>query len=151
MDSIKSLLLLGCLLASCLQNTRVDSQSNPPINALGAFRPAQSTSVCGESGVEEYCIYTSDSAASLFPNCMTAQCDDTCPISSTSPSPFNLVSLAESFSEGVSATQGRPGSETSAVLFQDGSISITTASVPLISDNGFSFAAWINQDEGDIG
>lgn len=150
MDSIKLLMLLAYLLASFVHDRGVEGVS-PPISALGAFRPAQSTSVCGKNGVEDYCIYTSDAAASLLPNCITAQCNDTCPISSTSPSPFNLVSLAGSFGQGVSATQGRPGSETSAILFQDGSISIATASVPIASANGFSFAAWINQDEGNNG
>lgn len=153
MKSSKLLLHLSCLLAaSWIHGAGVAAISNPPIQTVGAFRPVQSNSICGMNGLEDYCIYTTDEAASLSPNCMRDQCDNTCPFSSTPPSPLDLVSLAGSFSGGVTATQGMPGREGSAVSFQGGSISVVTAEVPLISStNGFSFTAWINQDNGNRG
>ena len=124
----------------------------PSLSAqLSTFRPVESTSVCGEDGSEDYCLYTTDSTASLPPKCMRLQCDDTCPFNSTSPLPLDLASLAGSFGMGISATQGRPGTTSAALQFQDSSISVLAAIVPAISVNGFSFAAWINQDEGNEG
>lgn len=123
----------------------------PDISVLSTFRPVQSSSVCGENSPESYCIYTTDSEASLLPNCMQVQCDNTCPFGSTSPVPLDLASLSSSFDLGVSATQGRPGGESSALRFQNSSISVPAASVPPFSSNGFSIAAWINQDEGNNG
>ena len=123
----------------------------PQISALSSFRPVESSSVCGEDGPQSYCVFTTDPGASLLPNCMRVTCDSTCPFGSTSPVPFDLASLSGSLGTGVSATQGRPGSESSALRFQNSSISIPAASVPVISSEGFSFAAWINQDEGNEG
>lgn len=123
----------------------------PGINSLATFRPVESTSICGENGTESYCDYTSNAVASLLPNCARLQCDSSCPFTSASPEPLDLATLFGSFGSGVSATQGRPGSSTSALRFQDSSISISAANVPLISANGFSFAAWFNQDEGNEG
>lgn len=152
MQSNRLLLHLAVLIAaSWIHETRVVAIFNPPITTVGAFRPVQSNSICGVNGLEDYCVYTASEVASLSPNCMRAQCNNMCPFSSTSPSPLDLVSLAGSFSAGVSATQGMPGRVGSAILFQGGSISVTTAQVPLISSSGFSFAAWINQDEGNSG
>ncbi len=145
-------LYLACLLAATLlQDSRVSAILNPPIQTVGSFRPVESSSTCGSSGLENYCIYTGDEGASLAPNCMRAQCNNTCPFSSTSPTPLDLVLLAGSLSSGVSATQGMPGREDNAIDFRGGSISVGTAGVPLISSNGFSFAVWINQDEGNRG
>lgn len=123
----------------------------PSINALSTFRPVDSSSVCGVGGPEDYCVYTVDSAASLLPQCMRVQCDNTCPFSSMSPMPLALASLSSSFNTGVSATQGRPGRNASALRFQNSSITVPGASVPVISSDGFSFATWINQDQGNEG
>ncbi len=124
---------------------------NPAISVLSTSRPVESSSVCGESGPEDYCAYTADEVASLSPNCMLLSCNNMCPFSSSSPIPLDLGSLSSSFGSGISATQGRPGSTSSALRFQNSSISIPAASTPIISDNGFSLALWINQDEGNQG
>lgn len=146
------LLLLASLVAqeSCVWGQTVQGEY-PSISALSTFRPVQSSSVCGEGGPESYCVYTTDSAASLLPNCMQLQCNNTCPFSSASPLPLDLAALSGSIGSGISATQGRPGSSSQALRFQNSSISIPAASVPTITGNGFSFTSWINQDQGNEG
>ena len=124
---------------------------NPAISALSTFRPADSTSVCGAEGPQDYCLFTANAGDSLAPNCVRLRCDNTCPFASASPHPVDLASLASSIGSGVSATQGRPGTTSSALRFQNSSITVPAASVPAFSDQGFSFALWINQDEGNEG
>lgn len=152
MRQLQQLLLLLAALSGSVRGQEILGEY-PSISAqLSTFRPVESTSVCGEDGAENYCLYTTDSTASLPPNCVQLVCDDTCPFSSASPLPLDLASLSGSFGTGISATQGRPGTTSSALRFQDSSISILAANVPAISsDDGFSFAAWINQDEGNEG
>ena len=154
MQSLESTLVLAVTFMSILGKVCIGQDvpgAYPTIGSLAAFRPVESSSVCGEGGSDDYCLYTPDSVASLLPNCMQVQCNNTCPFSSSSPSPIDLASLSSSFGPGVSATQGRPGSTSSALRFQNSSISIPAASVPAISNNGFSFAAWIKQDEDNHG
>ncbi len=152
MQSFKSLLFFGAVCLSTLRQFTTGQVlgENPPLASLAAFRPVESSSVCGENGAENYCVYTADSAASL-PSCTRVQCNNTCPFSSSSPIPLDLPSLSSSFSSGISATEGRPGSSTQALRFQSSSLSIPAVSIPPISSNGFSFSAWINQDEGNEG
>ncbi len=148
------LLLLYAVLLGTLNHYSIGQTlpgQYPSISALSAFRPVQSSSVCGENGTENYCVYTSDSDASLLPNCMQLQCNDTCPFSSASPAGLDLASLAGSFGSGVSATQGRPGSTSSALRFQNSSISIAAANLPPLTSSGLSFTMWINQDQGNEG
>lgn len=144
------LLLLAVSLKSSVRGQTVQGEY-PSISALSTFRPVESSSVCGEGGPENYCVYTTDSVASLLPNCMQLQCNNTCPFSSVSPIPLDLAAFSGSFGSGISATQGLPGSSSQALRFQNSSISIPAASVPTITGNGFSFASWINQDQGNEG
>ena len=122
----------------------------PAISSVATFRPVTATSTCGESGAENYCRFTSDSTASLAPNCIADVCNGTCPHSSQSPDPTPIATLG-SLGSGVSPTQGRPGSSTSALEFQNSSITVSVARVPQIAGGGFSFSAWINQNEGNTG
>lgn len=122
----------------------------PPISSVATYRPVTATSTCGEGGAESYCRFTADSTGSLAPNCITTVCNSTCPHSSSSPVPTAIATLG-SLGSGVVATQGRPGSSTSALEFQNSSIVVSAARVPLIGDQGLSFAAWINRDQGNIG
>ena len=147
------LLLIALLVANLERFSRAQNVLGeyPGISSLAAFRPVETSSVCGENGPEDYCLYTSNAGASLLPNCQRAQCDNTCPFSSRSPTPLGLAALSGNFGSGISGTQGRPGSSSQALRFQNSSISIPAARVPVISSNGFSFAVWINQDEGNQG
>lgn len=122
----------------------------PPISSVATYRPVTATSTCGEGVAENYCRYTANSVASLAPNCIADVCNNTCPHSSSSPDPIAIATLG-SLGSGVSATQGRPGSSTSALQFQESSINVSVARVPLIGDQGFSFSAWINQNVGNVG
>lgn len=122
----------------------------PPISSVATFRPATASSTCGIDGAETYCRFTTDSTASLAPNCISDVCNSTCPYSSSSPSPIPIATLG-SLGSGVMATQGRPGSSTAALEFANSSISVLAARVPLVGDRGMSFAAWINQDQGNTG
>ena len=154
MCSFQWLLLLSAISLSTFNHFssgQTVSGEYPTINALSAFRPVQSSSVCGQNGPEDYCTFTSNSQASLLPNCMQLQCDNTCPFGSTSPAGLDLASLAGSFGSGVSATQGRPGTTTAALRFQNSSISIAAANLPPLSSNGFSFTLWVKQDQGNEG
>lgn len=148
------LLLLSAVSLSTLNHFsmgQTESGQYPSITALSAFRPVQSSSVCGQNGAENYCAFTTDSTASLLPNCNELECNSTCPFGSSSPAGLDLATLSGSFGSGVSATQGRPGSSTQALRFQNSSISIAAANLQPLSSNGFSFALWINQDPGNQG
>lgn len=122
----------------------------PPISSVATYRPVTASSTCGEGRAETYCRFTTDSAASLAPNCISDVCNNTCPHSSSSPDPTAIAALG-SLGSGVVTTQGRPGSVTSALEFQNSSITVSVARVPLIGDLGLSFSAWINQNEGNRG
>jgi hypothetical protein len=150
MQAFRCLLLLLVAQKSCVWGQTILGEY-PTISALSTLRPVESTSVCGEGGPESYCVYTTDPAASLLPNCMQLECNNTCPFSSASPSLLDLAALSGSFGDGVSATAGRPGSSSQALRFQNSSISIPVASVPAITSNTFSFASWVNQDQGNEG
>ena len=122
----------------------------PPIGIVATFRPVTATSVCGASGPEDYCSYTEDNEASLAPNCILATCDNTCPHSSTSPPPTLLATLG-TFGPGVSTAEGRPGSSGTALSFNSSFVAVPAALVPPLGDSGFSFTAWIRQEEGNTG
>ena len=123
---------------------------NPPISGVAAFRPVMASSVCGSNGAEGYCSYTTDSEASLAPNCIEAVCNNTCPHSSSSPPPVSLATLG-TFGPGVTTTEGRPGSSAGALRFDSSFVNISANVVPIVGDRGFSFGAWIRQDEGNEG
>ena len=140
--------LCGDLLTNCYAQLIVGEY--PPISSVATYRPVTATSTCGEGGNDNYCRFTTDSTASLAPNCITDVCNRTCPHSASSPRPTAVATLG-SLGSGVAATQGRPGSTTSALEFQNSSVVVSVARVPLIGDLGFSFAAWVNQNPGNVG
>ena len=122
----------------------------PPISSVATYRPVTATSTCGVNGAETYCRFTSDSAASLAPNCISDVCNNTCPHSSSSPAPTPIATLG-SLGSGVVATQGRPESSTGALDFTNSSITVLAARVPLVGNQGLSFSVWINQNQDNIG
>ena len=122
----------------------------PQISSVATYRPVTATSTCGVNGAETYCRFTSDSTASLAPNCISEVCNNTCPHSSSSPTPTPIATLG-SLGSGVVATQGRPESSTGALDFTNSSIIVLAARVPLVGNQGLSFSAWINQDQDNIG
>ena len=147
--------ILACLVlhfggGPLVSRAQVPLGEYPPISSVATFRPVTATSTCGEDGAENYCRFTSDSSASLAPNCIADVCNNTCPHSSQSPDPTPIATLG-SLGSGVTPTQGRPGSSTSALEFLNSSITVSVARVPLIADAGFSFSAWINQNQGNVG
>ena len=119
----------------------------PGVASVATYRPVTADSVCGANGPEQYCQYTTDSIASLLPNCIEAICDNTCQFSILSPTPF-LPAEVGVRGAGVTPSQGRDGSGNTALRFQGSSIEVAAGLVPLLTDNGFTFAAWINSDEG---
>ena len=123
----------------------------PPIMSVATSKPVTASSVCGSGSVEPFCAYTSDSTASLAPNCIATNCSSTCPFSDTSPTPLDLFGVVDSFPPGVSTVAGRPGSAGDALEFQDSSLEVQASNLPLIGDLGFTFAAWINQNAGNNG
>ena len=121
----------------------------PSVTSVATYRPVTADSVCGADGPEQYCQYTSDSAASsslgLLPTCIEATCDNTCPHSTASPEPLRPAS-AGTLGPGVIRVQGREEGETTAFRFQRSSIEVSASFVPALGENGFTFAAWINRD-----
>lgn len=121
----------------------------PPVDSVATYRPVTADSVCGANGPEQYCQYTTDTAASpslgLLPSCIMATCDNTCPHATTSPSGFNLAA-AGTLGAGVTQVQGREGVEVTAFRFQSSSIEVAANNVPGLGENGFTFVAWINRD-----
>ena len=102
-------------------------------------------SLCGRTGSETYCAFSSDSTASFLPNCMEATCDNTCPNGDAFPSWLDLLSSASLPAQGES----RPGSSDPSVEFTSG----TSASVSE-SDSfqeGFSYAVWYRQSARSTG
>lgn len=134
----------------CPARAQIVQGEYPPISGVAAFRPVTASSVCGSGGAEGYCGYTIDDSASLAPNCIETVCNNTCPHASSSPPPVSLATLG-TFGPGVTTTEGRPGSTADALRFESSFVSIPASAVPLVGDRGFSFAAWIRQDEGNAG
>lgn len=122
----------------------------PPIFDVSMFRPVVSTSECGIPNVQTYCVYSSNAAASLAPNCNSAVCNGTCPFASSSPTSFNITA-AGILGSGVAAVPGRQGSSTTAFSFAASNITVPSNVAPHISSNGFSFTAWILQSDGNTG
>ena len=114
----------------------------PLIENLAPFKPVTSTSVCGSDQAESYCHFTSDSAASFAPNCISRVCNNTCPFGSQLPQPLDLISIGTFGTRVVLAPAG-PGSQSSSVSINGSSISIPSESI-VVQEAGFSFAAWIN-------
>ena len=137
-------LCLQLLLSSVLAQ---DTGEYPGVASVATYRPVTADSVCGASGAEQYCQFTSDAEASLLPNCMEATCNNTCPFSSSSPSPFRLAEVGVS-GEGVTPAPGRKGNEGTALRFENSFIEVPAVFVPALTEYGFSFAAWINMEEG---
>ncbi len=121
----------------------------PTISSVATYRPITASSVCGANGGEEYCEYTADAVASLAPNCLSQICDNTCPHSASSPNPVALATLGSFV--GVTTEEGRPGSTGQALRFNSSFVEVSAAFVPPLSGDGFSFATWVNQDEGNEG
>ena len=137
-------LCLRLLLSSVLAQ---DTGEYPSVASVAAYRPVSADSVCGAGGSEQYCQFTSDAAASLLPNCIEATCNNTCPFSSPSPSPFRLAEVGVS-GAGVTPAPGREGNGSTALRFESSFIDVPAERVPALTDYGFSFAAWINREEG---
>ena len=114
----------------------------PTLENLAPFKPVTSTSVCGSDQAETFCLFTSDSTASLAPNCISRVCNNTCPFGSQPPLPLDLISLG-TFSTGVTMAPAGPGSQNSSVFINGSSISIPSENI-VVQEAGFSFAAWIN-------
>ena len=134
----------------CPASAQIVQGEYPPISGVAAFKPVTASSVCGSDGAAGYCSYTIDDEASLAPNCIEAVCNNTCPHSSLSPPPVSLATLG-TFGPGVTTTEGRPGSTADALRFESSFVDISASVVPLVGDRGFSFAAWIRQNEGNVG
>ncbi len=146
-----SRILLGFLLAILplrLVHAQVRGEYPDP-HSLATYRPVTATSICGVDGPEDYCEYTTDAAASLAPNCIAQVCDNTCPHSAVSPPPVELATLGAFV--GVTTEAGRPGSSGQALRFNSSFVEVDAAFVPPLSDDGFSFASWIRQQEGNEG
>lgn len=121
----------------------------PSVASVATYRPVTANSVCGASGPEQYCRYTTDTSVSpslgLLPSCTEATCDNTCPHSATSPVPFQPAAVG-TLGSGVTRVPGRAGGENTAFLFESSSIEVAVDQVPVLSENGFSFATWINRN-----
>lgn len=119
----------------------------PSVASVATYRPVTANSVCGANGPEQYCQYTTDTAVSpslgLLPSCVEATCDNTCPHSATSPVAFRPAAVG-TLGSGVTRVPGRAG-ENTAFLFESSSIEVAADQVPALSENGFSFATWINR------
>ena len=115
----------------------------PAITNLAPFKPVTSTSVCGSDQAETYCHFTSDSAASLAPNCISRVCNNICPFGNSLPTPMDLISLG-TFGTGVTTASPGPGSQNSSVFINGSRISIPSERIVLQLEPEFSFAAWIN-------
>ncbi len=124
---------------------------NPPSpSTVSLYKPVSATSTCGSAVTETYCRYTTDAAESLSPNCISQVCNNTCRHSSSSPSPIDLTSIG---TQGGGVTQSLivgPGSS-NVLEFTDSFISIPSSSAPQIGSNGFTFATWMKQDNGNNG
>lgn len=136
-------LCLQLLLSSALAQ---DTGEYPGVVSVATYRPVTADSVCGASGSEQYCQFTTDAAASLLPNCIEATCNNTCPFSSSSPSPFRLAEVGVS-GAGVTPATGREGNGSTALRFENSFIDVPAGVVPALTEFGFSFAAWINREE----
>ena len=135
-----------CLLLFLLEMTFANQNGEyPSFENLALLKPATSTSVCGNDQAETYCLFTTDSTASLAPNCISRVCNNTCPFGSQSPAlPLDLISLG-TFGTGVTMAPAGPGSQNRSVFINGSSISIPSEDI-VIQEAGFSFAAWINPE-----
>ena len=121
----------------------------PEIVDISSYKPITATSTCGADGAETYCGYDGlieDSLAS----CSIATCNDSCPFSDTSPTPFNLIKIGS----GVDIINNTgPGFTGEIANFtNDSFIHILATNAPQISnDKGFTFASWIKQSSNANG
>ena len=121
----------------------------PQPSTVSLLKPVSATSTCGEEE-ETFCQYTSDVAASLSPNCMSAICDKMCLYSSSSPSSIDLTGLGTQGGGVTTSLVTGPG-DTTVIEFSNSFISIPSSSVPQISANGFTFAVWMKQNNSNDG
>lgn len=123
----------------------------PSVASVATYRPVAADSVCGANGAEQYCQYTTEATVSpsfgLLPTCIEATCDNTCPHATMSPDVFRPAS-AGTLGPVVIRVQGRGGEDNTAYRFESSSIEVAAGLVPALSENGFSFATWINRDIG---
>ena len=151
MAAYKLLLATAIFLQSLLSPSHSQQTgAYPSVASVATYRPVTADSVCGSDGPEQYCQYTTDADISpsfgLLPSCIEATCDNTCPHSASSPAGFRPAA-AGTLGSGVAAAPGREGGEeNTAFRFQSSSIQVPASSVPLLDENGFTFAAWINRD-----
>ena len=123
----------------------------PQPSTVALNKPILVSSTCGIESPDTFCDYTSNSAASLAPNCISAVCNDSCPYSDSSPIPTDL-STAGTLGSGVSnVTVNGPGKSSTALQFSNSFVSIPSSNVPQISVDGFTFVAWIKQNAGNSG
>lgn len=150
--SIYQLFLVATILTSRLLSPSHSQQTGayPSVGSVATYRPVMADSVCGSDGPEQYCQYTTNTAVSsslgLLPSCLNLTCDNTCPHSDSSPEEFR-PSATGVLGTGVSTVKGRDGTENAAFQFQSSSIEVN--SVPLLGEEGFTFAAWVNRESGN--
>ena len=140
-------LLLQTVKYNCAQN--IVSGEFPQPLAVSLHKPVSTTSTCGVEP-EQFCQYTTDAEDSLSPNCNSETCNNTCPFSSSSPTPVNLTEIGTKGDGVVSSSEFGPGN-TVVMDFSNSFISIPSSSAPQVSNNGFTFGAWIKQDQDNDG
>ena len=143
--SLMTMLLTNCIFA---QNVIVNGEFPQP-STVALYKPVIASSTCGTE-TENYCQYNTNAAASLSPNCISATCNNTCPFSNSSPAPKELSEVG-SLGPGVSVVSETGPGQTDVLQFIDSFVTIASSSASQISENGFTFAAWIKQDEGNTG
>lgn len=149
-------MLLAFVLLQCLPSPAHPQQTGayPSVASVATYRPVAANSVCGANGPEQYCQFTTDTSVSpslgLLPSCDEATCDNTCPHSATSPAAFHPAAVG-TLGLGVTRVPGRSGGENTAFLFESSSIEVAADQVPVLSENGFSFATWINRSSSSRG
>ena len=120
------------------------------VDDISSYKPITATSTCGADGAETYCGYDGlieDSLAS----CSIGTCNDSCPFSDTSPTPFNLTTIGSGID--IIYTDTGPGFTGEIANFMnDDFILVPAADAPQISnDKGFTFASWIKQSSNANG
>ena len=140
-------LLFPAFLVSLLAISAAQIGEFPSPVTVALNKPVTSTASCGMNAADTYCRYTTNSAESLAPNCLSAVCNNTCPFSSSSPPLVNLA-VGATLGTGVTTDTGRPGSSSLAYQLTNSFLSTTVGPV---STEGFSFAVWIKQNLGNSG
>lgn len=135
------------VLASLLMIASAQLGEFPSPTSVALNKPVSSTSSCGMSGAVTYCRYTTNSADSLAPNCLSTLCDNSCPFSDASPEPQYLA-LNATLGPGVTEDVGRPGSTTPALQLSNSFVNVSTV---VVTTDELSFGVWLKQNPGNDG